>query len=218
MVLAIALQSTQRSQSFAIDPPTSHQGHPVKNLFVLGLGLCVALVVSGNAMAENAVKSGPQQGDRLGAFNVTKVAGAQSDGVSEGTNLCYRCKNGSRPQVIVFTRSTDPKVAELVSRLDKAVTKNESSKLRVFVNLLGEDKEDLADNAKKFAASSKAKNVPFVVPNEFENGPDNYGINAKAAVTITFASDSGVKGSYAVTDAKDLNMKKVMGELKQILN
>jgi hypothetical protein len=190
----------------------------VKNLFVLGLGLCVALVISGNAMAENAVKSGPQQGDRLGAFYVTKVAGAESDGVSKGQNLCYRCKNGARPQVIVFTRSTDPKVSELVSKLDKAITKNESSKLTVFVNLLGEDKEDLADEAKKFAASSKAKNVPFVVPNEFENGPDNYGINAKAAVTIMLASDLGVKASYAVTDAKDLNVKKVMGELKQILN
>ena len=129
----------------------------MKNLFVLGLGLCVALVVSGNAMAENAVKSGPQQGDRLNAFNVTKVAGATSDGVSEGQNLCYRCKNGSRPQVIVFTRSTDAKVAELVRKLDKAMTKNESSQLRVFVNLLGDDKEDLADEAKKFAASSKAK-------------------------------------------------------------
>ena len=120
--------------------------------------------------------------------------------------------------MIVFTRSTDPKVAELVSKLDKAIAKNESSKLRVFVNLLGEDKEDLTDEAKKFAASSKAKNVPFVVPNEFENGPDNYGINAKAAVTITLASDAGVKASYAVTDVKDLNVKKVMGQLKQILN
>ena len=190
----------------------------MKNLFVLGLGLCVALVASGNAMAENAVKSGPQQGDRLGAFYVTKVAGAESDGISTGQNLCYRCKNGSRPQVIVFTRSTDPKVAELVSKLDKAIAKNESSKLRVFVNLLGEDKEDLTDEAKKFAASSKAKNVPFVVPNEFENGPDNYGINAKAAVTITLASDTGVKASYAVTDVKDLNVKKVMGQLSQILN
>jgi len=190
----------------------------VKNLFVLGLGLCVAVVVSGNAMAENAVKSGPQKGDRLGAFYVTKVAGAESDGVSKGQNLCYRCKNGSRPQVIVFTRSTDKKVAQLVKNLDKAIASNESSKLRVFVNLLGDDKEGLEVEAQKFAATSKAKNVPFVVPNEFENGPDNYGINAKAAVTITLAGDSGVKGSYAVSDTKDLDVKQVMSQLKEILN
>ena len=190
----------------------------MKNLFVLGLGLGVAFVVGGNAMAENAVKSGPQQGDRLGAFYVTKVAGAESDGVNEGQNLCYRCKNGARPQVIVFTRSTDPKVAELVRKLDKAVTKNESSKLRVFVNLLGDDKEDLTDEAKKFAVSSKAKNVPFVVPNEFENGPDDYGINAKATVTVMLASDLGVKASHAVVNVKDLNIQQIIGDLKKILN
>ena len=52
----------------------------------------------------------------------------------------------------------------------------------------------------KLAATSN-QNVPFVVPSEFENGPDNYGINAKAAVTITLAGDSGVKG-YAVSTPK----------------
>lgn len=190
----------------------------MKNLFVLSLGLGVAFLVGGNAMADDAVKSGPQDGDRLGAFYVTKVAGAENDGVDEGQNLCYRCKNGARPQVIVFTRSTDPKVAKLVQKLDKAIAENEDSQLRVFVNLLGEDKEDLTDQAKKFAAKSSAKNVPIVVPNEFENGPDNYGINAKAAVTITLASDMGVKASHAVTNASELNVDSVLSDLQKILN
>ncbi|MEM8670228.1 MAG: hypothetical protein AAGG48_22065 [Planctomycetota bacterium] len=189
----------------------------MKNLFVLSLGLVVALAMSTSVQADN-VKSGPQTGDGLGAFYVTKIAGAANDGVKEGRNLCYRCKNGPKPQVIVFTRSTDPKVAELVQKLDKAIEKNESSKLCVFVNMLGEDKDDLEATAKSFAAKSKAKNVPFVVPNEFENGPDNYGINAKADITITLASDLGVKASHAVTDAKDLNVDNVIKDLAKILN
>lgn len=194
----------------------------MKNLFVLSLGLVVALAVSGTASADEAakkqIKSGPQVGDSLGAFYVTKVAGAEDDGVEKGQNLCYRCRNGAKPQVVVFTRSTDPKVARLIKRLDKAVAENESSKLRVFVNLLGEDKEALADSATKFAAKSKTKNVPFVVPNEFENGPDDYGINSDAEVTITLASDLGVKATHAVANADDLNIKQVIGDLKKILN
>lgn len=193
----------------------------MKNLFVLSLGLVVALAVGGVATADDAakkrVKSGPQTGDSLGAFYVTKVAGAEDDGVEQGKNLCYRCRNGSKPQVVVFTRSTDPKVAQLVKRLDKAVAENASSNLRVFVNLLGEDKEELSDAAKKFAATSKAKNVPFVVPNEFENGPDNYGINTDAEITITLASDLGVKASHAFVSAKDLNVKAVMKDLSKII-
>lgn len=194
----------------------------MKKLFVLSLGLVVALAVSGTASADEAakkqVKSGPQVGDSLGAFYVTKIAGAEDDGVETGQNLCYRCRNGAKPQVVVFTRSTDKKVARLIKQLDKAVAENESSKLRVFVNLLGDDKEELAAEAKKFAAKSETSNVPFVVPNEFENGPDDYGINTKAEITITLASDLGVKATHAVLSADDLNIKSVMGDLKKILN
>jgi hypothetical protein len=190
----------------------------VKNLLVFSLGLVVAMAVSGVVRAENVVKSGPQTGDSLGAFYVTKIAGAEDDGVEVDENLCYRCRNGRKPQVIVFTRSTDPKVAELVSKLDKAVAENASSKLCVFVNLLGDDKESLQKEAKQMAASTSAKNVPFVVPNEFENGPDNYGISADAEVTITLASDLGVKASHAVTKAGDLDVEKVLGDLQKILN
>ena len=193
----------------------------MKNLSVLSLTLAVALMASGSALAEEAskesLKSGPQAGDKIGAFYVTKVAGAEKDGVPEGKNLCYRCRNGANPQVIVFTRSTNKKVQNLVAKLDKAIAENESSKLRVFVNVLGEDKEDLSDTCKKLAASTKAANVPFVVPNEFENGPDNYGINAKADVTVMLASDLGVKASHAVSSAKDLNIDAILKDITKIV-
>ena len=193
----------------------------MKNLSVLCLSLAVALTTAGALFAEEAasegLKSGPQNGDSLGAFYVTKVAGAEEDGVAEGKNLCYRCRNGSRPQVIIFTRSTNAKVAQLVKKLDKAVAENESEQLRVFVNVLGDDKEALSDTCKKLAAESQAKNVPFVVPNEFENGPDNYGINAKADVTILLASDLGVKASHAFASSKDMKVAAVIKDLKKIL-
>jgi hypothetical protein len=183
---------------------------------VAALALCGRVVADEPAKSE--LKSGPQCGDSLGAFYVTKVAGAESDGVKEGQNLCYRCRNGKSPQVVVFTRSTDPKVAELVKQLDKAIAENESSKLKVFVNVLGSDKDKATEEAKKFAASSQAKNVPFVVPNEFENGPDDYGINAKAAVTVTFANELGVKATQAFANASDVKVDAVISDLSKILN
>lgn len=189
----------------------------MKKLSVFTLSLAVALMSTGSVLAED-LKSGPQDGDKIGAFYVTKIAGAEKDGVNQGKELCYRCKNGAKPQVIVFTRSTDGKVKELVQKLDKAVSDNASSKLCVFVNVLGDDKEDLAQTCKKLAKSSKAKNVPFVVPNEFENGPDNYGINAKADVTIMLASDLGVKASHSVAKSADLDVDSVINDLSKILN
>ena len=148
---------------------------------------------------------------------MTKCAGAETDGVAEGKNLCYRCRNGAKPQVVIFTRSTDARVVELVQQIDKAIAAHKDSRLTAFVNVLGEEKEGLSDAAKKLAKSSKATNVPFVVPNEFENGPDDYGISPKAAVTVILASELGVKANFAVSDINDLKTAAVIADLKKIL-
>ncbi|QDT06506.1 hypothetical protein K227x_49160 [Rubripirellula lacrimiformis] len=199
----------------------------MKKFFVFSLGMVVALAatsLTGLATAEEAatathdmVKSGPKGGDHLGPFTVTKIAGASEDGVEEGKKLCYRCKNSSRPQVVIFTRSTGPEVAALVSKLDAALVEHESEQLRCFVNVLGDNPESAAESAKKFAMTSKAKNIPFVVPNEFENGPDDYGINPKAEVTVTFATDGKVTSSRGFKTASDVCVDTVMGDLAALV-
>jgi hypothetical protein len=188
--------------------------------FTVSLTLVAALAVTSLANAEEQkkeIKSGLQTGDRAGAFYVTKVAGAEEDGVATGKNLCYRCRNGARPQVMIFTRSTDKNVLAFLKSLDEAITKNEDKQLRGFVNLLGEDKEELNATAKKFTADSKTKNIPFVVPNEFENGPDDYGINSKAEVTILLVKGLKVQANHSVAKASDLDAKAVVKDLDKIL-
>ena len=187
----------------------------MKKFIVLGLAVLLGSV--GSLIAAEQIKSGPQTGDSLGAFYVTKCAGAEKDGVKKGKNLCYRCRNGVRPQVIVFTRSMDTMVVDLMQKLDKAVAKHAESQLRVFVNLLGEDKDELSAAAKKLATHSNTSNLPIVVPNEFENGPDNYGISPKAAVTVILASGLGVKANHAVAQSKDLKPDAVVADLGKIL-
>ena len=117
----------------------------------------------------------------------------------------------------MFTRSTDAKVLELVKKIDNAIATHEDDGLTAFVNLMGEDKDDLSAAAKKLAADSSSKNVPIVVPNEFENGPDNYGINPKAAVTIVLANESTVKGSIAVADVSKLEADSVIKSIAKML-
>ena len=67
----------------------------------------VAMVLVTAAVASAEVTSGPQVGERVGAFTVTKVTGNPDDGVEDGKKLCYRCKMGQRPVVMVFARSAD---------------------------------------------------------------------------------------------------------------
>ena len=188
----------------------------MRNLMVVAL--VAALFASVSVVSAEEIKSGLQAGALIGAFDVTKLAGAEDDGVAAGDNLCYRCKNGGRPQVMVFTRSSDKQVVELVKKLDKALGENSSKQLRAFVNVLGEDKSSASKGAKKLASASKAKGVPFVVPNEFENGPGDYGLNAKAAVTVILAEGGKVKANHAFAAAKDVAADAVIADLAKILN
>ena len=59
----------------------------------VGLAVVFALAVSVQA-AE--LKSGPQKGEEVGAYEVVKLAGNPHDGVKVGEELCYRCKMGNR--------------------------------------------------------------------------------------------------------------------------
>jgi hypothetical protein len=158
---------------------------------------CVALVLLGSAVLAAELKSGLQPGQPIPAFDVLKCAGAADDGVKVGTQLCYRCKYGARPMAMVFTRSASESIAKLASKLDETVAKNEGQQVKAFVNLLGENREDLEAKAKEFGSKNKLANVPVVVPIEFENGPDNYGINQKAEVTVLLATGGKVVASHA---------------------
>ena len=62
--------------------------------------------------------------------------------------------------------------------------------------MLGGDREALEAKAKEFSASTKAANVPLVVPVEFENGPADYGINPAAEVTIIVAKGGKVIANH----------------------
>lgn len=159
----------------------------------------VALSFSAAFASAEDIKSGLATGERIGAFNVVKVAGAPDDNVAVGQELCYRCKYGARPQVMVFTRKGSEQVAQLSKELNAAVAKNSDKQLSAFVNVLGE-KADAEKTAKQLGADS-AK-VPVVVPVENQDGPANYGINPDAEVTVIIASKGQVISSTGYAAGK----------------
>lgn len=190
----------------------------MKSLLTRFVALAMIASASGFVAAESpALQSGPSVGERLGAFTVVKVTGAAEDGVEDGAKLCYRCKNKQRPQVVVFTRSADEKVTQLVQKLDAAMTEHSEDQLRVFVNVLNGEEQAAMKTAKELASNSDAKNVPFVVPTDFEMGPKNYALAEDAEVTITLANDSTVEGNISVTKAGDLDVMMVMEKIEMML-
>lgn len=182
--------------------------------------LAGAVLVAGISVAVAAeLKSGKQPGDAIGAFDVVKCAGSEDDGVKLGSELCYRCKYGNRPMVMVFSRKADESLTGLVKKLDAAVEKNADEKLAAFVNLLGDNHGALEDNAKKLGKKVNAPNVPIVVPVEYENGPADYGINPAADVTVILAVKGKVVANraYGPGQLNEKAVEQILSDVPKIL-
>ena len=184
----------------------------------LGLAAVFALAVSVRA-AE--LTSGPQKGEELGAYEVVKVAGNPHDGVKIGEELCYRCKMGNRPMVMVFARKADKNLAQLVKGARQGRCQKRRPEAGAFVALLGAKEEAKAKAAaEKLIKETEAHNVAVVVPKDQPNGPEEYKINPEADVTVLIY----VKGEVAVNhalpagalDAK--TTKQIIADTGKILN
>lgn len=180
--------------------------------FVAVAALCAPL----SYVAAEELKSGPAAGDQIGAFEVVKCAGAESDGVEAGKTLCYRCKYGSSPMVMVFTRNGNGDMAKFVGDLDAAVSKHSDHGLKGFVNLLGAKQGDLEAQAKKLGKSNKS--VPVVVPVDFEKGPEGYALNDAAEVTIILAKKGEVVATHACAagEFNDKAAKEILAQVEKL--
>lgn len=164
-------------------------------LTVAVVGIVAAAIGAGAALAE--VTSGQQVGETVGAMTVTKVTGNPLDGVPDGKTLCYRCKMGSRPVVMVFARTADPGLAKLLKKLDEEIEEHQSAKLTGFVNMLGTDAETLKKDTAEFVKLHGIERIAFVVPEESANGPADYKIAPDADLTVVCFKGGKVQANHA---------------------
>jgi hypothetical protein len=157
------------------------------------------------------------KGSDLGAFYVTKLGGASDDKVDVDDTICYRCKYGSRPQIIVFTRSSDDSIVKLIRHLDELVKSHEQSQLKAFVNVLGDDKNSASDTAKKLASVSMSKLIPLVVPVDHRAGPAAYKLNAKAKLIVMIAKEGKVDSILSLTSSRELDVKQLDDLVAQVV-
>jgi hypothetical protein len=116
---------------------------------------------------------------------------------------------------MIFARKSDAALASLVKQVDALVAKHADKKLVAFVNFVGDDEESLEADAKKFAADNKIVNSPVVVPVEFTNGPDNFGIHPEAEVTVMLYVGRKVQANH-VFEAGKLDKKGIAAVIADV--
>lgn len=110
-------------------------------------------------------------------------------------------------------------MASLVKKLDELVEKHEDAELRTLVNLIGDDRERLEEEATKFAKEQEIENTPVVVPVEYENGPENYGVNPDAEVTVMMYVGGKVVANHAFAPEKldDEGIEAILADVPKLI-
>jgi hypothetical protein len=161
-------------------------------------GVVAMVLVFGLATTASAeITSGPQVGDPVGPITVTKVTGNPDDGVADGRTLCYRCKTGAKPVVMIFARTADEKLAKLLKKIEEEIEEHQDDKLMGFVNMIGADAESLEKASADFVAKHGIKRLAFVVPEDAENGPPDFKIAPDADLTVVCYKEGKVKANHA---------------------
>ena len=156
----------------------------------LSVAAAVLALVVGGAAAQDAIKSGPQNGDTVpGPFHPLNINGANA-----GKKHCLFCENGSNPVAVVFAREVDENLTKLIKKLDEETGKNKSAKMGSYV-VFCSDAKGLEGKLEELAKKEGLKNIVLSIDNPA--GPEDYKISRDAQVTVLLYSNFKVAANHA---------------------
>jgi hypothetical protein len=181
----------------------------MRKLFVAGS--LIVLSLTGAVLAAEPVKSGPQVGQDVGAFEPLNLTGPYA-----GEEKCLVCANGLNPVVVVFAREVTEPVAKLVKKIDEATLQHGDDRMGSFVVFLTDD-GGIKDKAKELLKKEKIKKT--VLAKFDPAGPEDYKLSKDAEVTVLLYTDLNVKANYAFKKGEltEKDADKILGDLGKIL-
>src|SRR5262249_54886500 len=109
-----------------------------------------------------------------------------------GKSVCYVCRNGDRPVVMVFLRELGPEVPRLLKQLDTVVNQNRASGLRCFVVLMSSKQREDAARLQTLAFDEKL-DLPLTLASEALIGTNTRHLEPKSMMTAVLYQDHKVK-------------------------
>ncbi|HPD14816.1 MAG TPA: hypothetical protein PLE19_07695 [Planctomycetota bacterium] len=125
-------------------------------------------------------------------FNVLDVTGP-----AKGEKLCYICRYGGRPSVVIFTRTTTGHFVDLVKAVDKFVADHKEQRAAAFAVLLGEDNAANREALTKLAADHKLS-IPLTIAADGAKGPSAYKLDSACATLALVANKNKVEAAFTV--------------------
>jgi hypothetical protein len=177
----------------------------------LAAGASLALaVLLGGAFAAEPMKSGPQEGKSVEAFEPRNVTGPFAP-----ENHCLVCWTGSKPGVMVLARRVSDPLTGLIKKLD-AANQEQGNKMCSFVVFLNDEK-GFDDKLKGLAAKEKLQKTVLAIDNPADSAAE--GVPAEAEVTVVLFVEHKVKvnRAYRKGEFQAGEVDKILKELPKIL-
>lgn len=141
---------------------------------------------------QDPVFSGPQAGEKLGAF---KVKGVFND--LAGKEIDFVADAAGKPIVLIFVHEVNRPALALTRILSTYTFSRAKDGLATGVVWLGDDLTEMENQAKRSRTGINT-NVPFGVSIDGREGPGSYGLNRNVALTILVGKDNKVTSNFAL--------------------
>ncbi len=159
--------------------------------------------------AGEPLQSGLKVGEKVSTFYVRAVTGPLKN-----KSVCYVCRNGDRPVVMLFIRQITPELKTLLKGIDAEVDRQRASGLRSFGVFLAGDSKEILPQVQTLAFDEKI-NLPLTIAAAPSDGSAGRSIHPDAAVTVILYREQSVTANFAFR-AQDLKSEQIDAVLKHI--
>jgi hypothetical protein len=134
------------------------------------------------------------RGDAVPNFYVRAVTGPL-----QGKSVCYVCRNGDRPVVMILARKIIPRLGELLRAVDQQIDAHRADGLRGFGVFIGADSRQLLPQVQTLAFENKL-NLPLTLAAAPAEGPALRGLSESTAVAIVLYRNHRVCETFRFGD------------------
>lgn len=135
-----------------------------------------------------------ERGDAVPNFYVRAVTGPL-----QGKSVCYVCRNGDRPVVMIIARKIIPRLGELLHDVDQQIDAHRADGLRGFGVFIGPDSRKLLPQVQTLAFENKL-NLPLTLAAAPAEGPAVRGLSDTAAVAVVLYRNKRVCETFHFAD------------------
>ena len=131
-----------------------------------------------NKATGSLLQSGPQVGKEVPSFFVRAITGPQMN-----RSVCFVCRNGDRPVVMVVLRRLEAGTPALLKAVDELIDRRRADGLRAFGVMLSDEPSKVAPHLQTISFDEKL-NLPLSVGPETLGERDSLGVDPTASATI----------------------------------